>query len=289
MPDSRSDSEMNYDFTVITPCYNAERYIAETMLSVLNNSVFTTGKATLEYIIQDGASVDGTLDIIRDISQNIDNKNISIKIYSEKDSGIYQALSRALTKVNGHICSYINAGDYYSFHAFEIVKQVFADNGIKWLTGLKVLYNDKSHVVHVSLPYRYRGSLIRKGAYGKLLPLIQQESTFWINSLNDFLDMDYLASLEFAGDYYLWREFSRHEDLKIVEAWLGGFKFHPGQISEARAEYLGELKMLSEKMTVFDYLLSLVDLVLWGTPSQVKKYCNPSGLYVYDHKEERYI
>jgi len=283
------DIQNKFDFTVITPCYNAESYISETMLSVLNNSVIVSGKASLEYIIQDGGSTDKTLAIVDDITQKINNKNVAVKVYSENDTGMYDALSRALSKVNGRICSYLNAGDYYSSYSLEIVDEIFANNNIRWLTGLKVLYNEMSQIVHSTLPYKYRRALIRKGAYGKVLPFIQQESTFWHVSLNDVLDKEFLSTLKLAGDYYLWREFSKYEELNIVEAWLGGFKYHSGQMSEAKVDYMKELKMLASRLSMFDYLVCLVDIILWGAPSKIKKYCNSSHLFIYDHLNKKFF
>src|SRR3989442_317543 len=51
-------------FTVVTVCRNATRYIEETIKSVLSQSVFLSGQCELEYLVCDGASMDGTLDLL---------------------------------------------------------------------------------------------------------------------------------------------------------------------------------------------------------------------------------
>ena len=45
--------------------------------------------------------------------------------------------------------------------------------------GAKVIYNENSEIVKYIVPFKYRKNLILKGVYGKNLPFIQQESTFW--------------------------------------------------------------------------------------------------------------
>ncbi|HAJ59019.1 MAG TPA: hypothetical protein DCP31_06950, partial [Cyanobacteria bacterium UBA8543] len=62
-------------------------------------------------------------------------------------------------------------------------------------------------------------------------PNVQQESTFWSSSLNNLIDYDYLSKLKYAGDFYLWLQFSKACDLKIVKSYIGGFKFHGEQLS----------------------------------------------------------
>ena len=76
--------------------------------------------------------------------------------------------------------SYINAGDFYYKNAFSSVVNFFGNNkNINWITGAKVIYNENSEIVKYLVPFKYRRNLIFKGAYGKNLPFIQQESTFW--------------------------------------------------------------------------------------------------------------
>jgi glycosyltransferase involved in cell wall biosynthesis len=52
-------------FTVVTACRNAVRYIEETVRSVLAQSVFRSGQCEVEYLVCDGASTDGTLEILQ--------------------------------------------------------------------------------------------------------------------------------------------------------------------------------------------------------------------------------
>jgi len=71
-----------------------------------------------------------------------------------------------------------------------------------------------------------RAHLFACGAYGRMLPFVQQESTFWRRELHQHLDLQELSRLRYAGDAYLWTAFSRRAKLHVVQAALGGFRFH---------------------------------------------------------------
>lgn len=99
--------------SIITIVYNNVRDIERTMLSVLNQTY--TG---IEYIVIDGASTDGTLDIIRKY-----NDRLSVLI-SEKDDGIYDAMNKGLSRATGDYVLFMNSGD--ELYANDTVERVFA-------------------------------------------------------------------------------------------------------------------------------------------------------------------
>jgi glycosyltransferase involved in cell wall biosynthesis len=99
--------------SVITIVYNNAADIERTMLSVLGQTY-----ANIEYIIVDGLSDDGTLDII--------NKHAHkrAKVISERDQGIYDAMNKGLAAATGDYVLFMNSGD--EFYAADTVEQVFA-------------------------------------------------------------------------------------------------------------------------------------------------------------------
>lgn len=88
--------------SVITVCYNAEKYIEKTIKSVLNQTY-----PFIEYIIIDGRSTDSTLKIISKYSSNID------KIISEPDDGIFDAMNKGIKYATGKWINFMNAGDTF--------------------------------------------------------------------------------------------------------------------------------------------------------------------------------
>jgi glycosyltransferase involved in cell wall biosynthesis len=94
---------MAMKISIITVCKNAENAIKRTILSVVSQNCFNEN---IEYIVIDGASTDKTLEIIRQYS----NKH-PIKWISEPDSGIYNAMNKAIKMASGEIIYFLNAGD----------------------------------------------------------------------------------------------------------------------------------------------------------------------------------
>ena len=270
-------------FSVVTPCLNAASHIEETVASVANQSALQSGTDRLEHIICDGGSTDGTLEILRRIEQP------HLRVISQPDAGMYEALARGLRLVDGDVVAYLNAGDYYHPHAFSVVREVMAAHAdCRWLTGFAVDYNASGAAVRFVLPYRFRRRLQRCGAYGRFLPFVQQESTFWRRELMQRVDFDRLSRLRLAGDHYLWRCFAESEELHVVSAHLGGFRFHAGQLSENQDAYLAEMKGLATTPGPVDFALMLCDKVLWYAPPAVKKWANRRGLHRYDQRAGRW-
>ena len=268
--------------SIITPCFNAQALIGDTVPSVLGQSAVRSGRVSLEYLICDGASTDGTVDVIKEF------RSPYIKLISEADGGMYEALAKGLASASGDMVAYINAGDYYHPRAFDVVADIFGSRSVCWLTGYNLLYNSWGAVTNATLPFRYRTSLFACGAYGRMLPFVQQESTFWRRELHQHLDLQELSRLRYAGDAYLWTAFSRRAKLHVVQAALGGFRFHAGQISENRRAYRAELRSFTRRPGLFDLALAGFDRLMWYMPSQVKKRLNEDALFQYDHKAGRW-
>jgi glycosyltransferase involved in cell wall biosynthesis len=270
-------------FSVVTPCLNAAAHIEETLASVAGQSALRDGSASLEHIVCDGGSTDGTLEILRR------HEHPRLRVLSQPDRGMYEALVRGLRLATGDVVSYLNAGDYYHPHAFAAVQDVMtAHPGCRWLTGFAIDYAPAGMAVRVVLPYRFRRRLLKCGAYGRYLPFVQQESTFWRRELMERVDYERLSGLKLAGDYYLWRHFSETEDLHVASACLGGFRFHAGQLSENQAAYLEEQRGLVDAPGPVDFALMLWDKCLWYAPPAVKKFLNPRGLFLFDQRTGRW-
>jgi glycosyltransferase involved in cell wall biosynthesis len=283
---------MSKKISIITPCFNAERYIEETVNSVINQTAVLSERVELEYIIYDGLSTDNTVDKVELIKSRC--KCNSIKIISECDYGMYDAISKALRLISGEICAYINAGDLYNKYAFDVVLDVFENNkNVNWLTGYNFFYNENSQVIEVTLPFQYRKQFFSCGFYGSSLPHVQQESTFWKSHLNELVDLEYLSKLKYAGDYYLWLQFSKLHNLKIVKSHIGGFKFHRGQLSTSTinniSAYQAEMSGLVNRPKMHQYIVAAFDRILWSAPYRFKKYFNKSGIIAYEEDSKKWI
>ena len=95
--------------SIITVCFNARDKIENTIKSVICQDY-----KDVEYVIVDGASTDGTCDIIRKYMQLCDTQavaNVSIKFVSEKDRGLYDAMNKGIRLSKGDYIEFLNAGD----------------------------------------------------------------------------------------------------------------------------------------------------------------------------------
>lgn len=92
--------------SVITITFNAEQFLRETMQSVLDQSY-----TNIEYIIVDGKSTDGTVEIIKSFEDGMKAKSIEFRWISEPDSGLYDAMNKGLRMATGDFVWFVNAGD----------------------------------------------------------------------------------------------------------------------------------------------------------------------------------
>jgi glycosyltransferase involved in cell wall biosynthesis len=280
--------------SIVTPCYNAEKYIHTTVVSVINQTAFKTGKATLDYLIVDGGSQDKTLKTVMNSIEGHPLKHC-VRIISEPDKGMYDALAKGMSHAKGDVFAYINADDYYNITALDIVLSIMEKYPVKWLTGWAVGYNEFGHITELTSPYLFRKNFIAKGVYGTRLPHLQQESTFWRRELHSYINFDTLRNLKYAGDYYIWTEFAKREDLYIVETYLGGFRNREGQLSKQMEKYNAEkFGLLQGKISLFDKMIITKDKVFWRINKFRRFNCvkNESGRYVhfiYDNRIQEWI
>ncbi|MDA6068800.1 glycosyltransferase [Flavobacterium sp. AC] len=102
--------------SIITVCYNAVNTIEQTILSVINQ-----GYEDYEYIIIDGVSTDGTIDIIKKYEDKISYW------VSEPDKGIYDAMNKGISKASGVLIGMINADDWYENNAIEKIANKYLE------------------------------------------------------------------------------------------------------------------------------------------------------------------
>lgn len=109
---------------MITPSLNQGAYIERTIRSVLDQ-----GYADLEYLVVDGGSTDGTIEVIRRYEDRID------WWVSEPDEGQTDALAKGLERATGDVVAYINSDDYYLPGAFERALGALEATDAGWLAG----------------------------------------------------------------------------------------------------------------------------------------------------------
>jgi len=216
--------------TLITPVFNQEVYLEETILSVLNQ-----GYPNLEYIIVDGASTDRTVSIIEKYSANLSSW------VSEKDNGLYDALQKGFQRSTGEIMGWLNADDILHRKSLFTVADIFENNReLNWLQGYPTVIDATGRIVdhrkQRSSKYSFYLKSYRDGVF------IQQESTFWRRNLWEKAGAEISRKYKYAGDFELWMRFFRYADLVETDALIGAFRMrNSGQLSVVHYdEYLSE-------------------------------------------------
>ena len=139
---------MNYPrISIVTPSFNQGKYIEQTIQSVLSQNY-----PNLEYIIIDGGSTDGTVEIIKKYEQQL------TYWISEPDKGQTDAINKGFAKCTGEIFNWINSDDYYSPNSLHIVAEVFSENPTaKVVCGLENgFYNEQQSKI-----VNHPGSIIK--------------------------------------------------------------------------------------------------------------------------------
>lgn len=131
--------------SIITVCYNSEKTIRQTMDSVLKQTY-----SNIEYIVVDGASTDGTLEIIEEFKSQF---GVRMRCISESDSGIYDAMNKGIRMATGEVIGIINSDDYYELNAIEKVVRAYNKGGCAVLYGeMRTWIDGKEESVWIGSP-----------------------------------------------------------------------------------------------------------------------------------------
>jgi len=200
--------------SIITPSYNDSKFLEITI-----NSVLSQNYPNLEYIIIDGGSTDGSIDIIKKYESKLSYW------VSEKDNGMYHALQRGFEKSTGEVMGWINSDDILHPGSLFTIGQVFGDfNQIKWLQGIPNSIDETNRIIYVSPVYEVDKLFFYQKKHSESHKYIQQESTFWRRSLWEKAGNNISTKYKLAGDFELWIRFFQHEKLHNIFALTGSFR-----------------------------------------------------------------
>ena len=209
--------------TLVTPCYNAEETIRETIESVL-----AQGYPNLQYILVDGASTDGTMEIVREYEDRIDI------IISEPDEGMYDAIGKGFDKGTGEVFMYLNADDVLEPKGLQRVGEHFRDH-----PRSHVCYREDTITIG---PWRFPNAAqpARVDMWSLLRGhiLFQDGVAFRKNAYRQIGGVD--RSMRLAGDYDLWLRLSRHFRFDRAAGHVSSFRIRAGQLSTDMDAYHAE-------------------------------------------------
>jgi len=174
--------------TVITPSLNQAKYLERALRSVLDQ-----GYADLEYIVMDGGSTDGSVDILRRYDHRL------AYWVSEPDEGQSWAINRGIERASGHVVAYMNSDDYYLPGSFEAALPLFEDPNVRWVAGATE-YREADGTLDTHWPSPPPGL---RGRWVRAPWSVPQASSFWPRDVFDEFgllreDLDFVFDTEFG-------------------------------------------------------------------------------------------
>jgi glycosyltransferase involved in cell wall biosynthesis len=242
MPDGKPWPKIS----IVTPSYNQGQFVEETIRSVLLQAY-----PNLEYIIIDGDSTDGSVEIINKYKQNIDY------FISKTDSGQAAAISKGFARATGDILCWLNSDDMLTKNALSYVVEAWQKHGPNIIvTGGCIEYreNDKQNVhyprfqksydVKCELPISAILDLSDEWIKGTFF---YQPEVFFPRSIYEEVGcID--NNLFYAMDYDLWVRFALNGvKTVVIEKPLAYFRFHSLQKTSNKIPMLKETISVAER------------------------------------------
>jgi len=232
--------------SIITPSFNQARYLETTMHSVLEQDY-----PKLEYIVVDGASNDGSVDIIRKYENKL------AWWVSEKDNGQAEAINKGFSHATGQILAWLNSDDYYLPGTVSAAVRVFTENPDAVLVYGNMLAVDENGETLNVLRYEQLSleDLLCFQIIGQPAVFFRRDA--WEKA--GFLDPAY----HFLLDHHLWLRIAlQGRILHVDETWAAA-RYHAEAKNRARATEFGAeafriLDWAQQTQSGFDSVLTKV-------------------------------
>ncbi|MBI3165754.1 MAG: glycosyltransferase [Chloroflexi bacterium] len=208
--------------SIITPSYNQAKYLEQTILSVLNQD-----HPRIEYIVMDGASTDGSVDIIKKYAGRL------VHWESEKDKGQADAINKGFARATGEIIAWLNSDDYYLPGTIRTVVKVFEENPDAVLVYGNMLAVDENGKTFNTLNYK---QLTLEDLL--CFQIIGQPAVFMRRSAlqkTDGLD----STFHFLLDHLLWIQIAKHGRILHIDQTWSAARYHAEAKNVAKAAEFG--------------------------------------------------
>lgn len=225
--------------SIITPSYNQASFLEETICSVLKQDY-----PHIEYIICDGGSTDGSVDIIRKYADRL------AWWCSEKDGGQSDAINKGFAHARGEIVAWLNSDDLYVNHGVaKMVEGFRTQPQAGLLYGDLELINEQSRVIgrHPTYPYTFADQLTHR-------LIIPQPAAFWRRDVLTAVG-SVRQDLHYAMDYELWLRIGLRFPILYTPGLVAQFR-----ISDVNKSTSQSAKWGAEFLKILDDLYAQSDL-----------------------------
>jgi glycosyltransferase involved in cell wall biosynthesis len=208
--------------SIITPSFNQAKFLEATILSVLRQDY-----PHIEYIVMDGGSTDGSVDLIRRYEDQLSSW------ISERDGGQSNAINRGFARSSGTIFAWVNSDDLLAPSAVRIAVDALERTKVGVVYGDRIHIDARGNVIGINRQPSYYASMFKRNF------TLPQETVFFRRSVFDQVGgLD--ETLKFALDFDLWVRMSRVTAMHHVPAFLGSFREHGASKSVNAEIYLPE-------------------------------------------------
>jgi GT2 family glycosyltransferase len=209
--------------SVVTPSFNQASYLEQTLRSVLDQEY-----PSLEYLVVDGASSDGSVDVIRKYADQL------AWWVSEKDSGQGEAINKGLARAKGEITAWLNSDDYYLPGAIASASRIFEQD-----PDIALVYGDM-------LAVDEHGKTTNVLKYGQLsledllcFQIIGQPAVFFRRDAYEKAGgLD--TSFHFLLDHHLWIRIAQQGKIVHVPQVWAAARYHPQAKNVLKAAEFGQ-------------------------------------------------
>lgn len=211
--------------SIITPTLNQAQFIEETILSVL-----TQRYPNFDYIVIDGGSTDGTLDLLKKYQNHLN-------WISEKDHGQVEAINKGIKLSTGDIIAYINSDDLYLPDTLIKIGQFFAENDQANIISGKCLNIDIEGNETRPWITRYKNFWLQlnNDNFLKITNYISQPATFWRSELIKSIGV-FNPEYRYAMDYDYWLRISQKHKVYTINEYLAKFRIYPTSITSSNSK-----------------------------------------------------
>ena len=208
--------------SIITPSYNQAKYLEQTILSVLNQD-----HSSIEYIVVDGASTDGSVEVIKRYADKLAHWE------SVKDHGQADAINKGFARVKGEIVAWLNSDDYYLPGTISAAVKVFEENPDVVLVYGNMLAVDENGQTFNTLTYK---QLTLEDLL--CFQIIGQPAVFMRRTaLQQTSGLD--LTFHFLLDHLLWIQLAKHGKILHVNKTWSAARYHAEAKNVAKAAEFG--------------------------------------------------
>jgi len=238
--------------SIITPSYNQERFIEDTILSVKNQDY-----PNIEHIIVDGGSTDNTLEILKTYEGTYNMRWIS-----ESDEGQSDAINKGFRMAKGEIIAELDSDDgYFDISSISSVAKYFDEYvNVDIIYGDAVRIDENNLILYILKVRKFDYNYLRKSCF------LEQPAVLFRRKVIDNFELD--VSLEIAMDYDFWLRIAKKHKFQHVNRIIAVDRTHKKRKTvDRRDEMIKESVCVSKEYCNWSLLDRLLSVVLYPVGS----------------------